>query len=204
MSNRRHRKQTPVFNRLVRRGLGIALLVAPLAYVFSVRGNEEKEMEADAIINFVMIELENMPDVISDGKGYSRFGINSAANPDVDVCTLTEDCAREIYRDRYWDAINADALPAGMRLIAFDGAVNQGVPTMKKMLKAADGDVCRLVDLRRAAYEKIGGKYLKGWLNRLDRVCAEAGFEKSPAPKQEKTRVAEKSPPPKKNKSKVL
>jgi lysozyme family protein len=43
-----------------------------------------------------------------------------------DVRALTEKEAREIYRARYWNAIQGDALPAGLDLAVFDFAVNSG------------------------------------------------------------------------------
>jgi lysozyme family protein len=43
-----------------------------------------------------------------------------------EVQALTEKEAREIYRARYWNAVQGDALPAGVDLAVFDFAVNSG------------------------------------------------------------------------------
>ena len=57
----------------------------------------------------------------------SNFGINQAANPDVDVTKMTADQAKGIYKSRYWDAIGADKLsPARLAHVAFDTAVMAG------------------------------------------------------------------------------
>lgn len=58
------------------------------------------------------------------GAGPTNFGINSRANPDVDVANLTPQKAAEIYRERYWNPIGADNLPPEMQSAAFDASVN--------------------------------------------------------------------------------
>jgi len=63
----------------------------------------------------------------ADRGGETNFGISSRANPDIDVANLTKEQAKQIYKQRYWDAINADSLPENVREIAFDTAVNHGV-----------------------------------------------------------------------------
>lgn len=69
----------------------------------------------------------------------TKFGISKRAYPNVNIGLLTEDQAKEIYRMDYWDAVMAEALPEGIRLILFDAAVNHGVSAAVKMLQAAIG-----------------------------------------------------------------
>lgn len=103
-----------------------------------------------------------------------NFGINQRANPDIDVKNLTKDQAVQLYKDRYWNAIGADNLPANMRASAFDAAVNQGVPWTKAALEASGGDLAKFNDMREQRYRSIvandpsQGKYLSGWLSRLN------------------------------------
>jgi len=81
----------------------------------------------------------------------SNFGINQAANPDVNVRELTRDQAREIYRTRYWDRIGGDALAAqnpDLAHVAFDSAVIAGPNRTQQWLEQANGDVNRLLALR--------------------------------------------------------
>lgn len=124
------------------------------------------------------------------GKGPTNYGINGAAYFGVKaeeltptqksfIANLTPEKAQEIYRKRYWDAIDADKLAPNVRAIAFDTAVNQGPDTAKRLLAEAGGDPEKLLDLRRAEYKKLVksnpekyAQYEKGWMNRLDQLEA--------------------------------
>ena len=137
--------------------------------------------DSDSIIKWVMgIEggyVEN-----DAGKGPTNKGINSAANPDVDVKNLTDAGAAKLYKERYWNGIGGDSLPENMRAIAMDAAVNQGVSTANKLLAQANGDPQKMIDLRRAEYAKLiaknPGKYKQyeaSWNARLDALQANLG-----------------------------
>lgn len=123
-----------------------------------------------------VLEIEGGYVADDAGAGPTNYGINSRANPGVDVANLTPDQARAVYREKYWDAINADELPASMRGMAFDAAVNQGVGNAKKWLAEANGDPQRFLELRGEHYESLieknPGKYAQfaeSWENRLAR-----------------------------------
>ncbi len=63
------------------------------------------------------------------GKGTlkgTKYGISAAAFPTLDIHNLTLDDIKPIYRQKYWDEIGGDALPAGFDLATFDYAVNSG------------------------------------------------------------------------------
>lgn len=114
-----------------------------------------------------------------NGRGPTRFGINSAANPGVDVSKLTQGAATQIYKQRYWQASGADRLPPDLALIQFDTAVNMGVGTARELLAASGGDPGRYIALRGQRYRELAKQPrhaddLKGWLKRLDKVGAEA------------------------------
>ncbi len=110
-----------------------------------------------------------------DRGGETKFGISRRAHPGVDIRNLTREQAAEIYRREYWDAIGADRLPPEMREVAFDAAVNQGVPWTQRALREAGGDRAKFIALRRARYAEIIAKdpkqarFRKGWENRLRR-----------------------------------
>jgi hypothetical protein len=110
----------------------------------------------------------------ADRGGATNFGISSKSYPNIDVSKLTKEQAAGIYKRDYWDAINADTLPEGVREMAFDAAVNQGVPWTKQALAASGGDPAKFLQLRRDRYQSIvaadpsQGRFLQGWMNRLN------------------------------------
>lgn len=116
----------------------------------------------------------NDPD---DSGGETKYGISKSANPDIDIPALTIDKAKQIYKERYWDAIGADKLPSHMREMAFDAAVNQGVNWTKGVLRRIGDDSSKLFDLRARRYASIikndptQAKFQKGWENRLERFA---------------------------------
>ena len=105
-----------------------------------------------------------------------NFGINQRANPDIDVKNLTVDKAKEIFKTRYWDAINADSLPPKVASIAFDAAVNQGVDYAKHLLATTGGNPDKMLSQRNLDYVSLAQKNpnqagnLGGWINRNEDV----------------------------------
>jgi hypothetical protein len=108
-----------------------------------------------------------------DRGGETKFGISKRANPDLDIASLTKEKAVEVYRERYWNQINADALPPEVRDLAFDTAVHHGVGTAKKWLARSEFDPSKLLAIRSAALEKQAASdpsqmaFINGWRNRL-------------------------------------
>lgn len=78
-----------------------------------------------------------------DPGGKTRYGITEAVAREVgyrgDMRELPLDLAQRIYKERYWDAVQAESLPADVRYIVFDGAVNSGVVQSAKWLQRACG-----------------------------------------------------------------
>ena len=135
------------------------------------------------VIDYVINKHEGGYVADDAGKGPTKFGINGKANglSDKQVENLTLDQARDIYRKKYWNAIDADKLDPSIRAMAFDTAVNQGVDKAKQLLLQSGGDVTKFADLRREAYTKLVQsnpgkyqKYEKGWMNRVDDLEASA------------------------------
>lgn len=111
----------------------------------------------------------------SDGNSNApvNFGINQRANPDIDVKSLTPEKAKAIYKERYWDKIGADKLPAELQATAMDAAVNQGVGNAKKWIEQSGGDVTKFNELRREHYEELlkkpeNAKFRKSWMGRVE------------------------------------
>lgn len=71
-----------------------------------------------------------------DPGGETNFGISKRAYPLLDIKNLTKKEAVDIYKLHYWDAVKADILPAKLRLIVFDCAVNQGVSRAVRFLQS--------------------------------------------------------------------
>lgn len=111
---------------------------------------------------------------------------------------LTPQDVGPLYRTRYWDVAHCDDWPAGVDLIVFDEAVNQGPGAAARTLQqaagvAADGSigpatraavaaaaVGPLIDaistLREARYRSLPTfeRFGRGWMNRLATVTADA------------------------------
>lgn len=98
-----------------------------------------------------------------------------------EVRALTRAEAAALYRARYWDAIKADGLPAGLDLAAFDLAVNSGVGRARRMLKAlpagATSDQIAALCAARLAFLrglKTWPVYGRGWARRVAATHAAA------------------------------
>lgn len=109
----------------------------------------------------------------------AMYGINSEANPDIDVRNLTVSGAIRTYKERYWDTVKGiDDLPQGLALAAFDLSVNSGPGRANEFLKKCDGDINKFMQLRADYYERLCQKpefaqYRDGWFNRLGKVSNE-------------------------------
>jgi len=129
----------------------------------------------EQILSYVVDKLEGGDKLANEPKGaVAKFGINSLANPDVDVKNLDRKGAMELYKSRYWNAIGANELPESIRFVAFDTAVNHGVAKAKELIEKANGNPRVLIDLRYKEYLRLAksdpaeyAKYLPAWKNRL-------------------------------------
>jgi lysozyme family protein len=77
---------------------------------------------------------ENVP---GDTGGCTKFGIDAADHPGLDIPNLTLDDATAIYRDGEWTQCRCDDLPAGIDTAVFDCAVNNGVYVSGFLLQRA-------------------------------------------------------------------
>lgn len=77
-----------------------------------------------------------------DPGGETHWGISKRAYPNIDIKNLTKNNAIDIYRKDFWDALDADKLPASVVYQLFDFAVNSGIQTairyFQRVLKVAD------------------------------------------------------------------
>ena len=92
---------------------------------------------------------------------------------------ITHDEAKAIYKNKYWDAINCDSLPAGLDLAAFDCAVNNGIGRAKQWLPLANGDIDKFCDLRLGFDERLGHLWAvfgSGWATRIAGIRHQAAI----------------------------
>lgn len=84
--------------------------------------------------------FSNHPD---DPGGKTRYGITEAVARRVgyrgNMDELPLDLAKRIYKAEYWDGVRADELPAQVRYVLFDAAVNSGVGQAIRWLQRAAG-----------------------------------------------------------------
>ena len=149
----------------------------------------------DGDYNFVHTE-----DVPGDGGGQTRYGVDAADHPGVDIGELTLAGALAIYHAGEWAAVRGDDMPPDVAMATFDAAVNVGVERASKWLQEAvgatqDGKIgpltlaavaqaqtglaAALVDRYRTAYyEELADEYPRdkefedGWFNRTNALEA--------------------------------
>lgn len=139
---------------------------------------------------------ENVP---GDPGGPTKFGIDQASHPRVNIRQLTRAQAKAIYRRDYWNKHRCDLLQPRTSWVFMDGAVNNGAGQAALWLQRALGvnDDGRIGPVTQAAedasddraiafdmlaqreifYRQIArkpkqGKFLKGWLNRNNSLRA--------------------------------
>jgi lysozyme family protein len=76
-------------------------------------------------------------DVPGDNGGLTKWGIDQADHPGVDIRNLTLDQAASIYHDGEWTACRCDDLPEKIDTFVFDTAVNNGVAVAGILLQRA-------------------------------------------------------------------
>lgn len=145
-------------------------------------------------INFIIDEIEGgLSDHTHDNGGLTKYGISSAAYPDLDIKTLTREQALELYYRDYWQPNNCNKLPPAIAIWLFDGAIQHRQGVAAKMLQhrlrtTADGIIgpktislayqythilTDLLSARAELYTAIvtakssQAVFLTGWFNRL-------------------------------------
>lgn len=74
------------------------------------------------------------------GKGQlkgTKYGISAMSYPNLDICNLTLEQAKNIYKRDFWDPLTTDLLPDNIRFDMFDMAVNCGITKSKQILQQA-------------------------------------------------------------------
>lgn len=124
-------------------------------------------MNFDQAFDALLKHEGDYSDHADDPGGRTRFGITEAVarkhGYTGDMRQLPVSAAKAIYRADYWDAVRADDLPADIRYVVFDGAVNSGVgQSVRWIQRALDvADDGRIGPVTLAAARAADGKSLK-------------------------------------------
>lgn len=93
----------------------------------------------------------------------------SKGQPLQSVRWITQDEARSIYKNKYWDVMNCDALPAGLDLAVVDAAINNGTGRAHQWLDITQ-DIDAYCDLRLRFDQSLGRLWRvfgAGWSTRI-------------------------------------
>jgi lysozyme family protein len=100
-------------------------------------------MKFDQAFETLLKHEGGFSDHAADPGGKTRFGVTEAVAREVgyrgDMRELPLDLAKRIYKDKYWDSVQAEQLPAAVRYAVFDAAVNSGPTQSIKWLQRAVG-----------------------------------------------------------------
>lgn len=113
--------------------------------------------------------FENDPD---DPGGATKFGIDQRSHPNVDIRNLTEDEAKEIYWNEYWQRYGCERYAFPMGEVVFNCCVNAGFGRVQKILAAGGRTAGAFLKQQDAFYRRLAkarprsAKFLQGWLNR--------------------------------------
>ncbi len=97
--------------------------------------------------------------------------------PSKDVFNISDAEVSAIYKTMFWDAINADALPSGVDVAAFDLAVNSGPGKFTawwktiSQLKGAEAQINAICNQRLTFMHRLGKlweRFGKGWTRRVN------------------------------------
>jgi lysozyme family protein len=124
----------------------------------------------------------------------TKYGIDCASYPTLDIKNLTKDAALDIYKRDYWDKNRCGEMPWPISAVVFDGEVNQGNYGVKALqislgvvgeetmrALAAYNDVWELASYviahRAVQYStlKAFSVYGLGWFRRLALLCLAVG-----------------------------
>lgn len=111
----------------------------------------------------------------------TKYGISAASYPELDICNLTLEQAKNIYQRDFWYLLNIDRMPENIRFDLFDLAVNCGKTKAKQILqKALDVKVDGIIGPKTlAALEKADPQWLDKRLSayRLLYLCDLKSFK---------------------------
>jgi len=122
----------------------------------------------DKALAFVLKWEGGLVDNPNDAGGVTKYGISQRAHPHLDVRNLTLEDAKEIYRVKYWEAIQGDDRPFHEALAIFDFAVHSGVHrAMHYWTQTQDVEEYLVARLEFLASLKDFDFFGRGWIRRV-------------------------------------
>lgn len=125
-------------------------------------------------------KYENDPD---DPGGETRWGIDKRSHPRENIRNLTEDRAKEIYWNEYWNRYGCEERPYPLGEVVFNCAVNAGFGRVQKIFAAGARDARSFLLEQEDFYRRLADarprskKFLKGWLNRTKSLAKFLGIK---------------------------
>lgn len=96
----------------------------------------------NTIVQAIELVLEHEGGYVNhpnDPGGETKYGISKRQYPHLDIATLTQQDAIQIYMRDYWDRIWGTQLPSPIAIVVFDTAVNSGVTRASRWLQKLSG-----------------------------------------------------------------
>lgn len=133
------------------------------------------ESNFNQAVNFILRWEGGYVNDLNDPGGETKFGISKRAYPHLEISTLTEDQAKEIYHRDYWKKARCDELAVPLDMVVMDTAVNCGVSRALDFLKTTH-QVESYLFLRLNHYcgLKTAKIYMNGWTKRVVSLWKEA------------------------------
>lgn len=127
------------------------------------------EYTFEACVEAVLGEEGGYVNNSSDPGGETMWGISKRAFPTVDIANLSRDDAKALYKAHYWDPLVPYGLSGLYAKVAFESAINQGLPRTVGWIEAAKGQLDWFMAERALAYVKLStfDTFGKGWFRRL-------------------------------------
>lgn len=100
---------------------------------------EEEPVNYRTLIERVLSHEGGYVNDLRDPGGETKFGISKRSYPDVDIKNLTREAAIAIYKQDYWDKLQADRFPPAVAYQLLDSAVNSGIGQSIRFVQRAVG-----------------------------------------------------------------
>lgn len=123
---------------------------------------------------------ENDPD---DPGGATKYGIDQRSHPKEDIRNLTEERAKQIYWDAYWQKFRCEGYDYPLGEAVFNCAVNAGWGRVQAIFAAGAKTANTFLNEQEAFYHRLADarpksrKFLKGWLNRTGALRRHLGLK---------------------------